>query len=203
MSTLTRVEASGVRVLGAAVLVWGLAACQADAPADPLVDLPLRPEIAISRAPFTDIAVDFKQTFNEAYVYLDGLRGEGDVGPAMTRLMEAVGAQGLEPIGPVFATWGPSAGGDGPVMVGVAVASEAGVTPPLKLARTGEQLVAYAVVEGPFGASAQALPAIQRYLGEHGWMQAGPRREYYARDASAGGPGAFLTEVQLPWAQAR
>lgn len=186
-------------------LVLGCAA--AEAPPRVLDGIPLQPEIAITEPPYRKVVVDFKETLDLPYVYVEHQGSYDDLRQSVQRLIAALEAQGLEPRGPLFGLFYddpkslPKASHVARLGVPVDVGTRARA--PLFGDRTGTRTVVYAVAAGDFGSGRRVLPALYQRMKDWGWVQSGPVMEIYGFPAPDDPSGRFLTEVQIPWQPTR
>jgi len=196
-------------LLGCLALVLG---CTSNRAKDPRVldAIPLRPEIAVTEAPYQRVVVDFKETLDLPYVYVEHQGSYDDMRDSVKRLIAALEAQEIEPQGPLFGLYY-----DDPkslpqashvARIGVPVELGTRAQAPLFGDRTGSRTVVYAVAAGEFGSGRRVLSALYQRMKDWGWVQSGPVMEIYGFPAP-GGPGEpeprFLTEVQIPWQPTR
>jgi effector-binding domain-containing protein len=161
------------------------------------------PDLSISRAPFHDIDVAWKERLGQPYVHLDSTGSYTGIGRLLEAVHQAARDQGIAPAGPPFALYY-----DDPGLVPVEelrmraclpVAGAVAPLPPLGFDVLPATTVVYALVAGPYPEVPRAYPGLFAYLEELGWVEDGPVREIYLVD-----PGTveswdeLVTEVQVP-----
>lgn len=165
----------------------------------------VRSDVAISRPPFREVHVEWKQRLEQPYVFVE-LEGDyADVLRWMGVLLEQVAAQGLAPAGAPFALYyddparTPKAELRSRLAVPVST-PQAAVAAPLGFDVLAPDNVVYARVAGPYGQAQGSYPGLFRFLGERGWAMHGPIRESFLVDPfSVRSPEELITEVQIAW----
>lgn len=162
-------------------------------------------DVAIARAPFHDVQVDWKQRMDVPYVFLE-LRGDHrQAGRWIGLLAQHAQSQGLAVDGPPFALFF-----DDPARTPVdqlrsrialpVATSNAAVAAPLGFDVLPASNVVYARVGGAYSEVGASHGGLYAYLGERGWALDGPVREtYLVNPAEVQGFEELVTEVQMPW----
>jgi AraC family transcriptional regulator len=169
---------------------------------------PLATDLAVARAPFDDVQVDWKQRIDQPYVFIEATGSYTGIGRLLERTFEACRAQGLEPSGPPFALYFDDPGRVPAEQLRMRacmpVSSAATPQSPLGYEVLESTTVAYAFVGGPYPEVPRAYPALFAFLRRLNWVEHGPVREIYLRN-----PGEvrdwseLVTEIQVPAAAAR
>ena len=170
---------------------------------DPAPELPVRPDVAVSRAPFAEVHVSWKQRLDQAYVWLEHRGPYGEVGRSVQALLAEVERQGIEPAGPVFGLFDddPAAVAPENLRARVCVPVQGGqrIHAPLQYAVLPGKPVVYALVGGAYAQVPGSWAGLERYLSERGWVTDGPWRQIFLNPGEAASPDELLTEVQVPW----
>lgn len=189
------------RFPAAAALPLFLASCQA---MSPHAQLPAVADVPVSLAPHTKVVVQWKQTLDQPYVFLELVGDYRETGAFLTQLLEQVRAQNLATSGPPFALFY-----DDPARTPaheqrsrlcLPVSRLVPVAAPLGFDLAPSANVVYARIAGPYPEVPQSYPAMFDTLRTRGWVLDGPIREQYLVD-----PGTvqsfdqLVTEVQMPW----
>jgi len=197
--------------LGLVILPVWLSACSGsyrlEARASSADARPARPtystDVPISRAPYEQVAVNWKHRLDQAYVYIEHNGDYRTIGQAFSALLEALDVQQIAPTGPMFGLYY-----DDPSMVApealraracMPVSAETSGRGSLRFDVLPSTTVAYAVVAGAYSEVPRAYPALLDFLRGRGWQLAGPLREIYVNPEAALEGGELLTEVQAPW----
>lgn len=210
---LRRVQAGvlGRTLLG--ILSLALAGCAATSQADEdalaaqryqklLAGLDI--SLPVTRAPFDEIHVEWKERLDQAYVYREYQGDYRYVHNALRSLIHAARARKLKRSGPAFVLYYDDPG-EVPVAelrARVCLTVEPGATAigDWKSDRLPMATVVYAVVAGPLHNLPRVYPALFAYLGKFGWVENGPIREVYLIEpGSVSNDEWLMSEVQVPW----
>lgn len=174
------------------------------AASDARVDRPsYSADVPVSRAPFDEVAINWKHRLDQAYVYIEHRGDYRAIGAAFGGLLEALDAQQIAPTGPMFALYY-----DDPAQTPIAelraracmpVSAGTSARGSLRFDVLPSTTVVYAVAAGAYSEVPRCYPALLAYLEERGWQLAGPIREVYVNPEVALDGGELMTEVQLPW----
>ncbi|TAJ07721.1 MAG: GyrI-like domain-containing protein [Planctomycetota bacterium] len=160
-------------------------------------------DVPICRAPFDEVAINWKHRLDQAYVYVEHRGDYRSIGDAFSSLLEALDAQQIAPTGPMFGLYydDPSATPTAELRARACMPVAAGTSArgSLRFDVLPSTTVAYAVAAGAYSEVPRCYPALLRYLTERGWQLAGPLREIYVNPEVALEGGELLTEVQAPW----
>lgn len=167
--------------------------------------VPVEPDLPVVSAPFERIHVQFKETLDEQYVYVEHVGPRNDLRPGVERLLRATERRGIEAAGPLFVEYVDDPRGNpnttGRILIGVSVSEPVAGDAELRYATSAPRTVVYTRLAGPFGAGRAGYSALDEHMRQWGWIQHGPIRETYHPDAAA--PGTFTIEVQIPWTPGR
>jgi len=165
-------------------------------------------DLAIARAPFRDVQVDWKQRLDQPYVFVEARGSYTEVGRSLERVFALAAAAGLEPSGAPFALYY-----DDPGKVAVDALRLRACLPVAQPFEARGELgyevlesttVAYAFVAGPYPEVPRSYPALFAYLARMDWVENGPIREIYLVNPTEVQDFAELvTEVQVPATAAR
>jgi len=166
------------------------------------------PDIAVTKAPYTDVAANWKQRLDQPYVYLTHRGDYRLAGQRFGELSSLMAGQGLEASGPPFALFY-----DDPAEVPLdelrsrlCLPVATPVTPEgdCSYAVLPSTTVVYAVVAGPYPEVPRAYPGLYSYLNSMHWIENGPIREIYLVRPEAGKDwDELLCEIQIPATQRR
>jgi len=197
----------------AATLLCGLlaAACQASSPAgEPPTSSPrapsvadLAPDLAVARAPYDSVQVDWKQRLDQPYVYVETRGSYTRVGEALRQAFEALREQSLQASGPPFALYyddpGRVSADELRLRACFPLAAPLRPEPPLAFDVLPSTTVVYAYVAGPYPDAPRAYPSLYAFLRKLEWLEDGPVREIYLVDpAAAASWDDLVTEIQIP-----
>jgi effector-binding domain-containing protein len=197
----------------AATLFSGLLAlaCHASSPAGPHSAsgghapsaAALAPDLAVARAPYDSVQVDWKQRLDQPYVYVEARGSYTRVGQALQQAFEALRDQSLEASGPPFALYyddpGRVSADELRLRACFPVATPLQPRPPLAFDLLPSTTVVYAYVSGPYPDVPRAYPSLYAFLGKLEWLEDGPVREIYLVDpATAASWDELVTEIQIP-----
>ena len=164
-------------------------------------------DLAISRAPFHEVAVNWKQRLDQPYVYLEGRGSYTQIGELLEQVDRAMSEQRIQPAGPPFGLFY-----DDPGKVAVEQLRMRACFPVLGTPDTGSRLaysvlesttVVYAFVGGPYPEVPRAYPGMFDFMRKLNWVEDGPIREIYLVNPAAGSDWSQLVcEVQIPAASA-
>jgi len=165
-------------------------------------------DLAIARAPFRDVQVDWKQRLDQPYVFVEARGSYTEVGRSLERVFALAAAAGVEPTGAPFALYY-----DDPGKVAVDALRLRACLPVAKSVATRGELgydvlesttVAYAFVAGPYPEVPRSYPALFAYLARMDWVENGPIREIYlVNPGEVQDFAELVTEVQVPATAAR
>ena len=182
-----------------------LAACQSSpepGPA-PLPSAPVMPDVAVSRAPWDEVHVEWKQRLDQAYVFIDQRGDYRKVRESIEELFRQAEAQGVQPAGPLFGLFYDDPGrvplDELRARMCLPVSGAQTVRAPLQYDVLDSKPVVYCIAGGPYHEVPRSYPGVIKYLEEHGWVEAGPWRETYLNPEAARTGEELLTEVQVPW----
>lgn len=194
------------------VLLSALSACQSipsgpSAPATP-AQLPWVPDLAVARAPFEQVEVDWKQRIDQAYVFIEARGSYTGIGRLLERVFAEARAQSFEVSGPPFALYFDDPGSvraeDLRMRACLPVAAVVQPTAPLAFGVLESTTVAYAFVAGPYPEVPRAYPKLFDYMARLNWVENGPIREIYLQDPTGLTDfSRLVTEVQIPATHAR
>lgn len=189
-----------------------LFACQASQPnsawndsgSTPLVE----PDLAVARAPFDRIEVDWKQRIDQPYVFIEARGSYTGIGRLLERAWSAAREQGLEISGPPFALYyddpGRVAIEDLRMRACIPLDRLAEPLAPLAFDVLESTTVVYAFVAGPYPEVPRAYPKLFDFMARMNWREHGPIRETYLRNPSqVSSFDELVTEIQIPAAQSR
>ena len=182
-----------------------LGACQGapDPDPGPLPTGPVKPDVAISRAPWKEVHVDWKQRLDQAYVFVEQRGDYRKVRDSVEELFRQAESQGIQPAGPLFGLFY-----DDPGQVPLEqlrarmclpVSGAQSVRAPLAYDVLESKPVVYCIAGGPYHEVPRSYAGVIRYLEERGWVEAGPWRETYLNPEAVRTGEELLTEVQVPW----
>jgi len=162
------------------------------------------PDVALSRPPYDQVHVDWKQRVEQPYIYLELLGDTREAGRWIPLLVEHAAKQNAPVSGPPFGLYF-----DDPARTPVAerrariclpVAAQLSVASPLGFAVLPAANVAYARVSGAYPDVMHSHAGVFGYMRERGWALDGPVREtYLVNPATVRGHEELITEVQVPW----
>ncbi len=160
-------------------------------------------DLAVARAPYQSVEVNWKHRLDEPYVYVETRGSYTQVGRALESLFAAVKDQSLEVSGPPFALYFDDPGrvptSELRLRACVPVSAPTAPTPPLSYDVLPSTTVAYAYVAGPYPEAPRAYPAIYAYLSRMNWIENGPIREIYLRNpADVNDWDELVCEIQIP-----
>lgn len=163
-------------------------------------------DVPVSRAPYDQVAVNWKHRLDQAYVYVEHRGDYRAIGKAFEQLLEALDAQQVAPTGPMFGLYYddpgsvPTAELRARACMPVAAGTSARGT--LRFDVLPSTTVAYAVAAGAYSEVPRCYPSLLGYLKERHWQLSGPLREIYVNPEVALEGGELLTEIQAPWSGA-
>lgn len=182
-------------------LLLSLAGCQS---MSPRAELPAVADVPVSLAPHREVVVQWKQTLDQPYVFLELVGDYRETGRFLTQLLEQIRSQNLAVAGPPFALFY-----DDPARTPQAelrsrlclpVSRLVPVAAPLGFDLLPSANVVYARIAGPYPDVPQSYPAMFDTLRTRGWVLDGPIREQYLVDPSTVQSfDQLVTEVQMPW----
>ncbi len=160
--------------------------------------------LPVTRAPFDEIHVEWKERLDQAYVYREYQGDYRQVHSALRSLINAARARKLKRSGPAFVLYYDDPG-EVPVAelrarVCLTVEPGAAAIGDWKADRLPMATVVYAVVAGPLHNLPRVYPSLFAYLGKFGWVENGPIREVYLIEpGSVSNDEWLMSEVQVPW----
>ena len=197
----------------ALVLALSLAGCMAPpgggsgtADSGPLVP-EVRADLAISRAPFHDVDVNWKQRLDQAYVFIEAKGSYTQVGGLLERVDALMEAQGIDPAGPPFGLFYDDPGKK-PVeelrmRACFPVLGSPKLSKPLSYSALESTTVVYAFIGGPYPEVPRAFPGMFEFMRKLNWVEDGPIREtYLVNPALVSDFEQLVCEVQIPAASA-
>jgi effector-binding domain-containing protein len=163
-------------------------------------------DLPVSRPPYDDVSVNWKQRLREAYVFVEHTGSYTRIGAAFEACETALRAQGVNPSGAPFALYFDDPGFVAPHALRsracYPVAAPVQVRAPLGYDELDGTTVVYAFVGGPYADVPRAYPALYEFLRGLNWVENGPVREVYLVDpAGATSPDELVCEVQIPATQ--
>lgn len=174
----------------------------------PLSGLDFQPDIPVSRAPFDDVSVNWKQRMARPYAFVEARGSYTGIGALLEQVTRLAREQDLPVDGPPFALYY-----DDPGRVPVSELRMRACLPlrepassrgPLAEDLLPEATVVYAFVAGPYPEVPRSYPGLFAYMDELGWREAGPVREVYlVNPASVADYADLVTEVQVAATSAR
>jgi effector-binding domain-containing protein len=179
------------RILGT-LLVLAPLACQSPRASESPGDLPSLPDVALSRAPFSDVHCAYKERMEQRYVFLELLGSYALTGRSLPEVARLMRQQGVEPAGSV------------PVerlrsRIGFPVDSVGTPKEPLRADVLPSATVAYALAGGAYPEVPRCYPGLLAYVKKMHWVVAGPIREIYLVEPVAVADWSELRcEVQIP-----
>lgn len=163
-------------------------------------------DVPISRAPYDQVAINWKHRLDQAYVYVEHHGDYRAIGRAFEQLLEALDAQQVAPTGPMFGLYYDDPGSvptaDLRARACMPVAAGTSARGTLRFDVLPSTTVAYAVAAGAYAEVPRCYPALLGYLKGRHWQLSGPLREIYVNPEVALEGGELLTEIQAPWSGA-
>jgi len=160
------------------------------------------PDLAVARAPFDDVQVNWKQRLREAYVFVEHTGSYTRMDAAFESCAAALRAQGVKPSGPPFALFyddpGEVAAHALRARACYPVAAPQAAEAPLGYDVLDGTTVVYAFVGGPYPEVPRAYPALYAFMRGMSWVETGPLREVYLSDPTVESPDDLVCEVQIP-----
>jgi effector-binding domain-containing protein len=202
---MRRTFRSEPRVAAALLTAAALCGCAADpaAPDPAPQSLSVTPDVRITKPPYSQVHVEWKERLDQAYVYVEHQGDYRRIGSAIDALLREAELQRLQPTGPVFALFFDDPGATEVLALRsracLPVAGSLRVKTPLAYEVLPGAPVIYAVVAGPYSDVSLSYPALGKYLADRGWVESGPWREIYLNAGQVGDLAELLTEVQVPW----
>jgi len=164
-------------------------------------------DLPISRAPFHDVSVNWKQRLDQPYVFLEGRGSYTGIGDLLEQVNALMAEQGVAPAGPPFALYY-----DDPGVVPIPglrmracfpVVGAPQVAGPLTYSVLPSTTVVYAFVGGPYPEVPRAYPGLYEFMRKLNWVEDGPIREtYLVNPALVDDFEQLVCEVQIPAASA-
>ncbi len=166
-------------------------------------DAVMLPDLAVARAPFQHVDVNWKQRLAQPYVYLEARGSYTQVGGLLEELHARMSELGVASSGPPFGLYY-----DDPGRVAVAqlrmracfpVAAQVAPERPLGFDVLESTTVVYAFIGGPYPEVPRAYAGLYAFMRELGWVENGPLREVYlVNPATVESYDALVAEVQIP-----
>jgi len=183
-------------------LLLGALACHSPQASLPPT-LPTTPDVAVSRAPFAEVACAYKERLEQPYVFLELTGSYALTGRSLPEVHKLLLEQGLVASGPPFALFFDDPG-EVPVdrlraRIGFPVETQAAVREPLRCDVLPSATVAYAIAGGAYPEVPRCYPGLLAYVRKMHWVVGGPIREIYLVPPSSVKDWSELRcEVQVP-----
>jgi DNA gyrase inhibitor GyrI len=160
-------------------------------------------DLPVSRAPFEDVSVNWKQRLREAYVFVEHSGSYTRIAAAFEACEAALRAQGVRPSGAPFALFYDDPGYVAPHALRARacypVTDRVEVRGPLGYDELDGTTVVYAFVGGPYAEVPRAYPALYEFMRGLNWVESGPIREtYLVAPSSVASTDELVCEVQIP-----
>jgi DNA-binding transcriptional MerR regulator len=123
-----------------------------------------------------------------------------DIPAGFGRVLEALGAAGVDPIGAPFTVFyqAPDADSSGDIAMCVPVQDLVSASSDLDLLRFDEQVVAAILHRGPYEEMGESYASISGWIHQYGHRIVGPTREVYLNSPADVSAADLLTEIQFP-----
>lgn len=194
------------------VLAFALAGCMVGPPtsgaAPRTASVELHADLAISRAPFHTVSVNWKQRLDQPYVYIEAKGSYTGIGVLLERVDLVMRAQGVSPAGPPFGLFfddpGKKSARDLRMRACFPVLGSPQLSKPLSYSVLGSTTVVYAFIGGPYPEVPRAYPGMFDFMRKLNWVEDGPIRETYLVNPAVIGEDfeRLVCEVQIPAASA-
>jgi effector-binding domain-containing protein len=139
------------------------------------------------------VAAAYRSSTTQETVFADIPTGFG-------RVLDALGAAEVDPIGPPFTVFyeAPDADSSGDIAMCVPVQRSSRANPDVELLHFDEQVVAAILHRGPYEDMAESYTSISAWIHQYGHRIVGPTREVYLNSPEDVNAADLLTEIQFP-----
>ena len=162
-----------------------------------------QPDLPISRPPFDQMHVNWKQRIDQPYVFVEYTGSYLGTGRLLPSVHRAMLEQGIEPVGPPFALYYDDPGAVPATQLRsracMPVDRQVSVAGVLGFDVLPSTTVVYAFAAGPYPEVPRCYPGLYSYMQTTGWIEDGPIREtYLISPSSVRDLEELLCEVQIP-----